>query len=306
MSDFTMSAYRGHDQDAPAVLAFLTEISQHPRFLAEFHIGDFIWQGFRDDPPSLLDHMALWRDAAGKLVAFGWLDGANELAITIHPALTGTKDQANLFARILAWGEERSVALRDETTGPLGVIALAEEPEMLALLDQHGFRFSGETCYAYHTQTLEGPLPAPELPGGYEIVEMTDGADLTERVEIHRDVWAPSKFTLEGYLRHRAAPVYRQDLDLVVRAPDGRYASYLIAWFDPISRTGLFEPVGARSEYRRLGLTRALIYETLRRLRALGATRSYVGSIAEEGPAMALYRATGFTTIGHWQWWTRS
>ena len=307
MTTYTLAPYCGHEQDADEVMAFLSGISRHPRNLAEYHIGDFVWQGYRDEPTPWLERLAIWRDPIGEIAALGWfdVDSANEVGPTIHPALFGSAAETDLFARIVAWGEDRHLALRGELSKPLGMTLLAEEPESLALAEQHGFRFSGTSLYAYHMQELNHPIPTPVMPEGYEIVAMTDDADLVERVEIHREVWAPSKFTLEGYRRHRAAPIYRQDLDLVVRAPNGRYASYLIAWHDPESRTGLFEPVGARAEYRRLGLTRALIYETLRRLRELGATRAYVGSIGEEGPAKALYRAAGFTTIANWQWWQR-
>jgi len=307
MTTYTVAPYRGHEQDADEVMAFLSGMMAHPRYLAEYHIGDFVWQGYRDEPTPWLERLAIWRDAVGVIVALGWfdIDGANEVGPTIHPALVGSAAETDLFARIIAWGEERHAARRGESTEPLGMTLLAEEPESAALAERHGFRFSGKTLYAYHMQELNGPIPEPALPEGYEIVAMTGDVELDDRVEIHREVWAPSKFTLEKYGRLRTAPVYRQDLDLAVRAPDGRYAAYLIAWHDPASRTALFEPVGARSEYRRLGLSRALIYETLRRLRELGATRAYVGSIAGEGPALALYHATGFITTAHWQWWQR-
>ena len=307
MTTYTMARYRGHDLDADDVMAFLSGMMAHPRYLAEYHVGDFVWQGYRDGPTPWLERLAIWRDPAGEIAALGWfdVDDASEVGPTIHPALFDSAAENDLFARIVSWGEERHSALRGESTEPLGMTLLAEEPESFPLAERHGFRFSGKTLYAYHMQELDGRIPEPTLPEGYEIMAMTGDANLTDRVEIHREVWEPSKFTLEKYHRLRKAPVYRQDLDLAVRAPDGRFAAYLIAWLDAASRTALFEPVGARAEYRRLGLSRALIYETLRRLRDLGATRAYVGSIAEEGPATALYRASGFTTIANWQWWQR-
>ena len=103
----------------------------------------------------------------------------------------------------------------------------------------------------------------------------------------------------------RAAPMYRQDLDLAVRASDGRYASYLIGWWDPDAKLGLLEPVGARSSYRRLGLTKALIQETLRRFQELGADRAFVNSLANDVPSNALYRSAGFQRIAEWQSWSR-
>ena len=68
----------------------------------------------------------------------------------------------------------------------------------------------------------------------------------------------------------------------------------LIGWWDPDARLGLLEPVGARSSYRRLGLTKALIQETLRRFQELGADRGYVNSLAQDVASNALYRSAGY------------
>jgi ribosomal protein S18 acetylase RimI-like enzyme len=77
-------------------------------------------------------------------------------------------------------------------------------------------------------------------------------------------------------------------------APDGGLAAYCICWYDPISRSGEFEPVGARPTYRRQGYGRAVVIEGLRRLRALGAETAIVFSHGGETPANRLYAACGF------------
>jgi GNAT superfamily N-acetyltransferase len=297
--------YRSHAEDAADVLTFLSTISQHPDFVADAFPGDFVWRNFRIPEGSVGDEISLWVQPGGQIAGMGSFLPPNELEITVDPALYGSPDEAEVIRRIIAWAQERYEASRNENAESLGLTLRADDLSTQGTITGLGFRFSGETRYASNFRTLDEPIPAPILPGGYEIVAMTDDADLTDRVELHREVWAPSKFTHEGYRMLRTAPVYRQDLDLAVRAPDGRYASYLIGWWDPIAKTGLLEPVGARAEYRRLGLTKALFQETLRRFQALGAIRAYVNSRAVDPPANALYRSAGFRRIAEWQWWTR-
>ena len=79
-----------------------------------------------------------------------------------------------------------------------------------------------------------------------------DGWEWEERVEVHREVWHPSRVTLEAYRRLRAAG-YNPRLDLVAVAPDGRFGSYCICWFGPQSRTGLFESLGTRQAHKGKG-----------------------------------------------------
>jgi ribosomal protein S18 acetylase RimI-like enzyme len=117
------------------------------------------------------------------------------------------------------------------------------------------------------------------------------------RVELHRDVWSPSRVTLEAYRRLRAAPIYRPDLDLVVIAPDGTLASYAICWLDAANRSGEFEPVGTRAAFRGQGLGKAVVQEGFRRLRACGARVACVTAVGGNMAAQKLYASAGFQTV---------
>ena len=85
--------------------------------------------------------------------------------------------------------------------------------------------------------------------------------------------------------------------ELVVVAPDGRFAAFLVYWIDPISKSGLFEPVGCHPDFQRRGLTTALMYEGLQCMAAQGMTMAIVVHEApDDNPASAaLYRSVGFT-----------
>jgi len=49
------------------------------------------------------------------------------------------------------------------------------------------------------------------------------------------------------YRNIQNAPLYRRDLDLVAVAPDGAIAAFCTAWFDDVTRSGVFEPVATRA-----------------------------------------------------------
>jgi ribosomal protein S18 acetylase RimI-like enzyme len=85
---------------------------------------------------------------------------------------------------------------------------------------------------------------------------------------------------------------YRESLDCVVEAPDGRLAAYCLCWPDDENGVGEFEPVGTREEFRRLGLGAAVCTFALRRLHAEGLRAAIVYCVTP--PACALYESIGF------------
>jgi ribosomal protein S18 acetylase RimI-like enzyme len=94
----------------------------------------------------------------------------------------------------------------------------------------------------------------------------------------------------------KRTPGFHIDRELVVVAPGGRFAAFLIYWLDPVSKSGLFEPVGCHPDYQRLGLASALMYEGMRRMLAQGMTMAIVlHQPAQKNLASAaLYRSVGF------------
>ncbi len=140
-----------------------------------------------------------------------------------------------------------------------------------------------------------GRAPDPRRVRGDEL--WTRVAEDDPRVEMHREVWHPSKVTLEAYRSLGAAQGHDPRLDLVAVAPDGGFGSYCICWFDPESGTGLFEPVGTRATYRGRGLGKHVMQEGLRRLRNLGARTASVVAIHDNEAARNLYGSVGFETV---------
>lgn len=103
-----------------------------------------------------------------------------------------------------------------------------------------------------------------------------------------------SKNDLEGTLRSlQANPMYRPELSVVARAPDGTVAAYCRGTVDPANGVCGIDPVCTDPDYQGLGLGKAVVRACLATQRALGGRFSYIGSAAEPAPGTFLYRSLG-------------
>jgi ribosomal protein S18 acetylase RimI-like enzyme len=168
------------------------------------------------------------------------------------------------------------------------------------ILTRHGYTRDDEPEYQ-RRRPVSGddaePIPDVALPEGYTVRALGDLEDLPARSYVSWRAFHPDEPDdqyegWEWYRNVQRAPLYRRDLDLVAVAPDGEFASFCTVWFDDVTRTGAFEPVGTAPAHQRRGLGKAVLCEGLRRLKWLGATLAYVGSYTPA--AHALYASVGF------------
>jgi mycothiol synthase len=149
-----------------------------------------------------------------------------------------------------------------------------------------------------------GALPLLALPGGFHVRSLAgDASEVADRAAAHREVWHPwtvGEVTDEQYARFMRVPGYDRDLDVVAVAPDGTIAAYVNGWLDPVNRIGDFGPVGAREAYRRQGLTRAVLLEALRRMKARGMNRVCVSTGEDNVAARGLYESIGFRIVNRY------
>lgn len=147
-------------------------------------------------------------------------------------------------------------------------------------------------------RTSSQPVPLAAIPDGYTIRPLKGADEVPARSWVSWKAFHPdepdSKYQgWEWYRNVQRVPLYRHDLDLVAVAGDGEFAAFCTLWFDPVTASAAFEPVGTHPAHQRRGLGKALMAEGLRRVHALGATLVTVGSFSEA--AGALYASVGFT-----------
>ena len=249
---------------------------------AGWHVGDVAWglrqhEG-REDEWSI----RLWVED-GRVAAWSWLkqDGRDHLEHEVHP------EHLHLLDEILAEPRARVA------------FAFEDDEEGRAALARHGFT-TATTRMHFYVCELDSPPDAAELPDGFRC-RTVEADDVPERVAIHRDVWAPSRLTESSFAQVRDTWPYRETLDCVVEAPDGRFAAYALLWPDDENGVGELEPVGVREEFRRRGLGEAVCRYALRRWHEEGGRRAIVYCMSDA--ACALYEAVGFhrhaTLVGY-------
>lgn len=245
----------------------------------------------------------LWWDEQDTLAGMAWPDapwGSDvTLDLLIHPA------HPEVIEAMLTWAEKHQRAAKDDEPLQLSTWAFTGDHQRATRLHLHGYS-PGQKAYMFMGRDLAGALTAQPLPSGYHIRHVEGEADFPGRVEVHRDAFAPSRLTVDIYRQLvTEAPTYRPELDLVVVAPDNTFAAYCLVWFDAVNKIGVFEPIGCHSAHRRKGLAKAVMFEGLRRLQALGATRAFVNTLRGEPAANTLYKLVGFERIDDNEQWKK-
>jgi len=280
------------EDDLHRMLDFLSSSASVGPPGAYWHPGDVLWGMYQNTVFDPVREVRLWEDHGG-LLGFAWLEEPDGVVMQVHPSLRGS---GALEDEMLDWAAGQTRAVYGERAGNELWTRVPEDDAGLAtFLSGHGFERDPEHALKM-IQHLDGPPPIPTPPAGWTVREVGDEEEWAQRVETHREVWHPSRVTLEAYCRLRRAPGYDPFLDLVAVAPDGTFGSYCLCWFDPTGRTGLFEPLGTRPAHRGKGLGRAVMLEGLRRLHHLGARTAAVTALHHNRPAADLYKSVGFRT----------
>lgn len=94
--------------------------------------------------------------------------------------------------------------------------------------------------------------------------------------------------------RLQQTSLYRQDLDLLVLGPDGDVAASGLFWFDPVTATGLVEPMRTEEAHQRRGLARHVLTAGIARLAEAGARRVKICWEPDHPASGPLYTSVGF------------
>jgi len=268
------------------------------------HVGELMWAFFMVtchlNPQ---EYIRLWHDDQGKLVAYAILGKDPSFDCQVLPEY----EWSGIEAEAMAWAETRISELRkrdaQKWSGGFVSGARQDDAKRIAFLEQHGFRYSGEFAEENMLRALAEPIPETVVSPGCQVRALAEAGDVSNRAGAQRDVWLPwtvGKVSDDDYARLMRLPGYHRELDVVAVAPDGIIAAYVNGWIDPVNRIGDFGPVGARPAYRRQGLTRAVLLEGLRRLRARGMDRVCVSTGVSNMPALRLYESVGFRIVNRY------
>jgi predicted N-acetyltransferase YhbS len=156
----------------------------------------------------------------------------------------------------------------------------------------HGYELLSGYAEGYSRLALDKPIPAPVLPDRFRLQSLAEDND---QRKINRCLWRGFNHEGEqpeeeanGPAVAQHAPNFRKDLTMVAVEPGGEYVSYAGIWLVADLGFAYVEPVATDPDYRRMGLGRAAVLETARRVQAEGARVAWVGSDHD------FYMALGF------------
>ena len=157
-----------------------------------------------------------------------------------------------------------------------------------------GFAEEPNTGPEFEFDLNELAEPSP-IPSGFTIESLCDDraedyAGIAECIKRAFDV----DHDVEAVLRSlEANPMFRPELSVFSRSPEGRIAAYCRGTVDPDNGVGGIDPVGTHPDFGRMGLGRAVLQACLQTQRDLGGRFSYIGSDKEPAPGAYLYRSLG-------------
>jgi len=296
------------EEDYWCIREFLREVS----ILNDRH--DFAWSLLRWDywrwhgnenisHFNLQDVITLW-ELDTKLVAVLNLESRGEAFFQIHPVY----HEAELISEMLDVAETKLANQKDDGKNELIVWMNAADDVMKKVFTERGYARSKFSAEHMRRRFLSQPTPDSTTPSGYNVRALGDESELPARSWLSWKAFhlaePDEKYQgWEWYKNVQRVPLYRRDLDIVAVAEDGELAAFCTVWFDDITRTAVFEPVGMHPNHQKRGLGKAVMSEGLRRAQRLGATLATVSSYSTG--AHALYESMGFTEVDLLEPWIK-
>ena len=278
-SGLMMRSY-GDEEDFWRIRGFLREAyllhERRPRVWHVARLDYWRWHVIENcqigDPVE--DMTFLCETAKGQIAAVLNQEGRGEAWLHVHPALHSGYDTATLEEEMLAVAEERLAGTTPEGRRRLQVWAGERDAARQALLAARGYS-KGDWPDHKRRWSSDRDIPAGRPPAGYTVCSLGDASELPARSWLSWRAFHPDEPDedyegWEGYRNIQRCPLYRRDLDMVAVAADGELAAFCTLWYDDVTRSGYFEPVGTEPNHQRRGLGRAVMCEALRRLQRLG------------------------------------
>jgi mycothiol synthase len=281
------------EEDYWRIRAFLRDVFlRNGRREICWHVArwDYLrWPGVESwgDGP-LEEKVALWELQDGSIAAVLNAEGPGEAYMQVHPDFRSPVLEVEMLD-----AAERYLTSTDELgQKQLGVWADSHDVLRQAALRQRGYTKSNQAEYQ-HRIALVKPVSFPHVAQGFIIRPLGDMDELPARSWFSWRAFHPDeseenykKLGWKWYLDIQRCPLYRRDLDIVAVAPNGDLGSFCTVWYDDVTRSAYFEPVGTYGPYQRRGLATAVMTEGLRRVQHLGATIAFVGGYSPEANAL--------------------
>ncbi len=234
-----------------------------------------------------------------KIVAVSYTKSSGSCWLSIHP------DYMPAAKEIVLWMRNRVKKLKASKLDEVKMRFVIDDNDksLICLVSDLGFE-QGEVEGDKQIWPTDLPAPTYTLPEGYTIRNAVIEKDFQEYREVQKSVFPHIKSMSKDILRlYAMASFYQEDLDIAAIDLDGRFAAFCTGRIDPLSRIAELEPVGTHPDHRKLGLARAVICESLKRLEKYRPSVVVVLGAAPTDGARRLYKSLGFVNEGTRHYW---
>ena len=236
------------------------------------------WHGIENLGQGRLEEdVFIWETEDGRIAAVLNPEGRGDAFLQVHPGLRTPE----LDEEMMGVAEERLAAPTLDGQRRMRVWANEHDALRQAILARRGYTKGAWPEYQ-RRRSLDKPIPEAKPAPGYTVRALGDVDELPARSWVSWRAFHPDEPDegyegWEWYRNIQRIPLYRRDLDIVAVAPSGVFAAFCTVWYDDVTRTGYFEPVGTAPEHQRRGLGKAVMCEALRRLKRVGGMMATVG-----------------------------
>ena len=243
-------------------------------------------------------YIRIWEED-DRIVAVCNKEEANDAYLQIRPGYDYLCDE------MLEYAEEKISSMNIDGKRSLVVPSPESYPSLNEQLVVRGYT-RGEDVSYFNRQNLDKVF-IPVLPEGYSFADAMEEKDALRRYRVVNRAFNPDaeipQILPESFIKMEQAPMFRPDLEILTKHPDGTLTSFCVVWYDEETGIGMFEPVGTHPDYQRFGLGREMLIEGLRRLKTIGARHAYVDSAGDD--RKSFYNSAGFITYDRERIWKK-
>jgi GNAT superfamily N-acetyltransferase len=287
----TFSTYSGLS-DLDRIRSMVSSCWQTLGVNTQLHIGNLGWRLASVDLTEPYEGIGIWSNDEGRVVALALVYDLFPVDLLIDPQVNPGEE---LTHALLDWTESRwrSAVPAGSSTRRLRVGCLESDAFRRAVLDRRGYAMA-ERSYLRFACRIADHSAVASLPEGLRLQALQIPDDLGRLKSLHNTVFDAPLLTGEDCERIASVPWYRQELCCLVENPAGEPVSFALGWIDALGRALEFEPVGCHPDWRRKGITGALLHEIMRRAGRAGAVVASVTARADNQDTIAFYHAAGF------------
>ncbi len=214
-----------------------------------------------------------------------------------HCIVTARED-ASLVDSALEWLIDRR-----EGTG-LSLLPADDASWVHEVLTARGFEKGElvEASWQFDVTGLEGPTEPPE---GFVIDSLAGEADFPEIQICLEGAFGGGRDRIPVLRSLAGNPLFRPELNIVARSPDGRIGAYCRGTVDPTTGVGGIDPVATHPDFQGRGLGQSIVETCFAAQARLGGREIYIGSAPEGSAGSRLYRKLGPEAMRTFSLWAR-